>query len=308
MLDRRLTLVLGIALVVATVSGFGVLHLLQAAQAEARPTMATMLVARAALPEGHRIVAEDLEPREVPSAALPSDAVASPEAVLGRITRVAIYAGEAIVPGRLAPEGAAAGLAVRIAAGKRAMAVRLDEESGQAGLVQPDSRVDVLVTVGDSYGGPPVSRVIMHNMRVLAVGAESAAESPVAAIASTITLEVTPAQAERLAVAANQGRLQVMLRGFGDPDTARTAGASLGDMLPEVARAIASARAASVAGAAAVASSPARVPAATSFAGASIGGETPAIAIPDSTVVRVYRGAERTDQRFARRDSTKVRP
>lgn len=304
MLDRRLSLVLGIAVVVATVSGFTVLHLLQAAQAEARPAMAMLLVARTNVPEGHRLTTDDVELREVPAASVPNDAFSAPDAIIGRITRVAVFAGEAIVSGRLAPDGASAGLAVRIGAGKRAMAVKLDDESGQAGLIQPDSRVDVLVTVGDAYGGPPVSRVIMQNMRVLAVGAPQSSESPVAAIASTVTLEVTPSQAERLAVAANQGRLQLMLRGFGESDSTRTSGASLGDMLPEVAAAIAAARSAQAPPVMITPSAPAMTTSTTN-APTAAAADAPAIAVPDSNVVRVYRGDKATEQRFARKDSTK---
>lgn len=304
MLDRRLSLVLGIAVVVATVSGFTVLHLLQAAQAEARPAMAMLLVARTTVPEGHRLTADDVELREVPAASVPNDAFSAPDAVIGRVTRVAVFAGEAMVSGRLAPDGVAAGLAVRIGAGKRAMAVKLDDESGQAGLIQPDSRVDVLVTVGDAYGGPPVSRVIMQNMRVLAVGAPQASDTPVAAIASTVTLEVTPTQAERLAVAANQGRLQLMLRGFGEREVTQTNGASLGDMLPEVAAAMAAARSAQAPAVMITPSAPS-TDAAVSSAPATASGDAPAIAVPDSNVVRVYRGDKATEQRFARKDSTK---
>jgi pilus assembly protein CpaB len=315
MLDRRLSLVLGIAIVVAIVSGFSVLHLLQAAQAEARPSMATLLVARVPLPEGHHITLDDLLVREVPTSAVPTDAFRSADAAVGRVTRVAVFPGEAILPGRLAPDGATGGLSVRIAPGKRAMAVRLDEETGQAGLLETDSRVDVLVTVGDTYGGPPVSRVIMQNMRVLAVGSASAAatDAPVSAIATTVTLEVTPTEAERLAVATSQGRLQLMLRGFGDPEPGTTTGASLADMLPEVAVAMARARASAVAQGTAPAAlrSGAGEPA-VSLAGSTALTNTPsassAASSTDSTVVRVYRGDQRTEQRFARRDSTGATP
>jgi pilus assembly protein CpaB len=189
------------------------------------------------------------------------------------------------------------------------MAVRIDDVAGLAGLVQPDSRVDVLVTVGDGADAPPHSRVIMHNMRVLSVGAETERASglprddePVtqaAALASTATLEVTPAEAERLALATNQGRIQLVLRGFGDPETVATPGASIGDMLPEFAAAVARQRAASrQAFAAPVAAPQVAAPV------------TATLAAPrrDSAVVRVFRGDQSTEQRFARRDTTGSNP
>lgn len=308
MLDRRLTIVLGVAFVVAVGSGFAVLQLLQAAQAEASPRTITVLVASASFPEGHRLGADDVESRDMPASAIPADVFTSVDSIVGRVTRVPVFRGETMVLGRLAPSGSGAGLEVRITPGKRAMAVRIDDVAGLAGLVQPDSRVDVLVTVGDGMDAPPHSRVIMHNMRVLSVGAETERASatrndgaPVAqaaALASTATLEVTPSEAEQLALATNQGRIQLVLRGFGDPETVVTSGASIGDMLPEFAAALKAQRAASMP------SYPRPTPPAMPSTNATSVAATSAAPRIDSTVVRVFRGDQSTEQRFARRDST----
>lgn len=298
-------MVLGVALVVAIGSGFAVLQLLQAAEADARPSTITVLVASASFPEGHRLSANDVEPREMPVAAVPAEAFTSVDSVVGRVTRVPVFRGETMVLGRLAPSGSGAGLEVRITPGKRAMAVRIDDVAGLAGLVQPDSRVDVLVTVGDGMDAPPHSRVIMHNMRVLSVGAETerASATPsdgapiaqAAALASTATLEVTPSEAEQLALATNQGRIQLVLRGFGDPEMVETTGASIGDMLPEFAAALEAQRATSLS------SYAPPVPPTVSAAPVAAVSAAPR---KDSTVVRVFRGDQTTEQRFARRDTT----
>lgn len=308
MLDRRLALVLGVALVVAGGSGVAVLKLLQGAQADARTTTVPVLVATADFPEGHRLAAADVELRDMPISAVPADVFTSIDSVVGRVTRVPVFRGETMVLGRVAPAGAGTGLEVRIAPGKRAMAVRIDDVAGLAGLVQPDSRVDVVVTVGDGMDTPAHARVIMHNMRVLSVGAETerASDAPrdgepvmqAAALASTATLEVTPAEAERLALATNQGRIQLVLRGFGDPETVTTTGASMGDMLPEFAKAARSQRRASASSyAPPVAAAPRVEPVAATTAAA--------ITAPrrDSAMVRVFRGDQTSEQRFARRDS-----
>lgn len=311
MLDRRLAIVLGVALVVAIGSGFTVLQLLQAAQADTRPSTITVLVASASFPEGHRLRAGDVEPREMPTAAIPADVFTSVDSIVGRVTRVPVFRGETMVLGRLAPSGSGSGLEVRITPGKRAMAVRIDDVAGLAGLIQPDSRVDVVVTVGDGVDAPPHSRVIMHNMRVLSVGAETerAAATPsdgapiaqAAALASTATLEVTPSEAEQLALATNQGRIQLVLRGFGDPETVATSGASIGDMLPEFAAALKAQRAATMPTYA--------MPTMPTMPTLPNLSTTPVATIraaprPDSTVVRVFRGDQATEQRFARPDST----
>jgi pilus assembly protein CpaB len=77
--------------------------------------------------------------------------------------------------------------------------------------------------------------LFMSNMRVLSVGTESnrtADNRPIAA--TTVTLEVTPVEAERLAIAQGEGRIQLVLRGYGDPDSIKTEGAKSADVLAQL--------------------------------------------------------------------------
>ena len=152
---------------------------------------------------------------------------------MGRVTRVAVFKGEAMVPGRLAPEGTGPGLEVKISPGKRAKAIRINDVSGVSGLIQPNSRVDVLVTLADQRSeSGQVSKIFMENMRVLSVGPtvdRDANGQPIQA--ATAALEVTPEEAELLAIAATQGDLQLVLRGYGDPENANTDGARARDVL-----------------------------------------------------------------------------
>jgi pilus assembly protein CpaB len=105
-----------------------------------------------------------------------------------------------------------------------------------SGLIQPNSRVDVLVNIQDvREGGKQVSKLFMENMRVLSVGTRVERDAEGKAIsATTAALEVTPEEAERLAVAMNQGSIQLVLRGYGDPDSVRTKGASSADVLSQL--------------------------------------------------------------------------
>jgi pilus assembly protein CpaB len=104
------------------------------------------------------------------------------------------------------------------------MALRIDDVAGVSGLIQPNSRVDVMITVAD--GERQVSKLFMENMRVLSVGTQvQRGEDGQAISAATVALEVTPEEAERLSVAQTRGRIQLVLRGYGDPDSARTRGA-----------------------------------------------------------------------------------
>jgi pilus assembly protein CpaB len=151
------------------------------------------------------------------------------------VTRVDVFRGEVLVPGRLAPDGTGPGLQVKINPGKRAVSLRIDDVSGLNGMVQPNSRVDVLVVTREAKTQKDVAKTFMSNMRVLAVGTINQTSSdnrPIAA--TTVSLEVTPAEAERLFIAQAQGRIQLSLRGYGDPDSIRTTGANSEDVLAQL--------------------------------------------------------------------------
>jgi pilus assembly protein CpaB len=115
------------------------------------------------------------------------------------------------------------------------MAVRINDVAGISGLLQPNSRVDVLVTIRDDNSSRQVAKLFMSNMLVLSVGTEVQRDNQGKPInATTVTLAVTPDEAERLAIAMNSGTLQLVLRGYGDPDSVRTKGANSNDVLSQL--------------------------------------------------------------------------
>jgi pilus assembly protein CpaB len=80
-----------------------------------------------------------------------------------------------------------------------------------------------------------VSKLFLENMRVLSMGSRTTRDDtgdPTPA--TTATLEVTPAQAEKLAIAMRQGMIQLVLRGFDDTDSTRTKGASSSEVLAQL--------------------------------------------------------------------------
>lgn len=231
--DRRFGIVLLVAILVAAAAGFGVYSMLQQAQNSARVPTARVVVAAKDLQEGHLLTKEDARVTAMPRAVVPLGSYSDVDSVVGRVTKMSVFTGEALVPGRLAPVGSGAGLEVKILPGKRAMAVKIDEVAGLSGLIQPNSRVDVLVTVRDEQGNAPQrAKLFMSNMRVLSVGTqtERGADGRTGS-ATTAALEVTPTEAEQLAIASNQGKIQLVLRGYGDKDSTNTTGASINDMM-----------------------------------------------------------------------------
>jgi pilus assembly protein CpaB len=236
MAGRRYTFVFYVAVGIAALATFGVYRVLENTKASSRIATRSVVVAAKELPEGTAIDRSALSVREWPVATVPAGAYASPDSLIGRVMRVPIFVGEPFVPGRLAPSGTGPGLEVKITPGKRAMALRINDVAGVSGLIQPNSRVDVLVNISDvNDGGKQVSKLFMENMRVLSVGTRVERDAEGKAIsATTAALEVTPEEAERLAVAMNQGSIQLVLRGYGDPDSVRTKGASSSDVLSQL--------------------------------------------------------------------------
>lgn len=307
MAERRYSLVFYAALVVAVAATYGVWVMLQRTRASNRLATAPVVVAMADMPEGATIDRATVTTNEWPVPTIPAGAFSSVDSVTGRVTRVPIFKGEPIVPGRLAPTGTGPGLEVKITPGKRAMALRINDVAGISGFIQPNSRVDVMVTIANSASAThqQVAKLFMENMRVLSVGTEvhrGADGKPINA--TTATLEVTPDEAERLAVAGSQGSIQLVLRGYGDPDSIETRGATSNDVLSQM-------RGALPETVRVAARRPAREPKRATVPEpppAPVVVARPPVRPPDSLVVKVYRGANVSQQKFERADSTKRTP
>ena len=162
-----------------------------------------------------------------------------PEELEGRVTAISLTAGEPVLESKLAPKGVIPGLTALLPQEKRAMTVKVDEASGVAGFLNPDNRVDVVVTVdkGD-FNKDPISKLVLQNLRVLGTGQrieKTLGEKP--QVVPTVTLEVTPLEGERLALAVREGMISLVLRNQQDMHTVQTMGVRtstlLGKAIPE---------------------------------------------------------------------------
>ena len=180
------------------------------------PTV-SVVVATKDVPEGVILDRLAVAVAQWPAGTQPAGAYASVDSVVGRVSRVPVYNGEAIVPGRLLPGGRRGGSLVQITPGMRAYGIRVNDFASLAGIVQPNSRVDIMVVVNDPEASKQVARLFMQNMRVLAIAAAPQRAPDGRPIhAAVASIEVTPEQAQKLAVVAQQGSLQLVLRGYGD--------------------------------------------------------------------------------------------
>jgi len=223
------------ALIIAAIATFGAYRYLQANSTPPPALTKQVVVAKVDIPEGAAIDRVSLAIAGWPAATVPAGAYSSLDSVVGRVTRVNVFTGEAIVPGRLAPAGTGPVLELTIPPGMRAMAIRVSDVSSMSGLIQPNSRVDVMVTIADPTTGKQQSKLFMENMRVLSVGTEIQRDAQGKPNAAPIaTLAVTPEQAEVLAIAMNTGSIQLVLRGYGDPSGISTSGANSADVLAQL--------------------------------------------------------------------------
>jgi pilus assembly protein CpaB len=199
--------------------------------------VAKIAVAAVDLPLAAKIGDKDVQMVDWPKEHLPPGAVLEPKELVGRILISRVLAGQPILPAMLAAKNAGNGLAALIPPNMRAIAVRVDDVVGVAGFIHPDDRVDVLVTLRPNRpGAETTSKVFMQNVKVLAVGqeVETADRSRLHATAATVaTLLVSPTDAERLTLAASEGRLILTLRSWTDSQPVDTDGAQPSGLLGE---------------------------------------------------------------------------
>ena len=161
-------------------------------------------------------------------------------AVLGAVTRRAFDMDEPITwDGLLAP-GHPGFISAVLAPGMLGVTVEVDRATTAANIIYPGDRVDVIMVAGGAEGGGPASRTIVRRARVLAVGSTVLSLGRYGRINLTVggdvepvpppvdanyTLEVSPADAERIAVATSAGRLTLAMRALGARDGEAPSGA-----------------------------------------------------------------------------------
>jgi pilus assembly protein CpaB len=187
-----------------------------------------VMVADTDIPVGSVIEQSQVRLAAWPADLEPEGAIRNPEHVVGRVARVSLEKNQPIVDSKLINQGAGL-LPLLINEGMRAMSVKVDQVTGVSGFITPNSRVDVLVsgtTDPDGEQEDQRSKLILQNVRVLATGKviEQEDEKPVEV--PTVTLLVSPEDAEKLTLASRQDIIRLALRSYADNDTVKTAGIS----------------------------------------------------------------------------------
>jgi pilus assembly protein CpaB len=200
-------------------------------------TQTRLVIARTAIPIGAAIGPEHIQIVDYPIKLKPEGAIPKADEVVGRVAYVNIPAKLPILNSQLAGLGAQPGLPGVTTEGMRSVSVRVDESSGVAGFITPGSYVDVIAIMTPQLeGAKQVSKVILQRVKALAGGQQMQSKADgKAALVNTVTLEVTPAQAEKLKLAEAEGRLQLSIRNATDQIIERTPGATRRDVLDDIA-------------------------------------------------------------------------
>ena len=160
---------------------------------------------------------------------LPQGCSSDPASLVGRVLVYPVKANEPIFESRLAPTNIqTGGVAAVISPKKRAVAVKVDQVIGVSGFIHSGNRVDVLVTISpDKSNSNPVTKIVLENVLVLAAGPEVERKGKDPTPVNVITLEVGPDEAQKLALAATEGKLQLALRNFNDTEDVQTKGTTI---------------------------------------------------------------------------------
>ncbi len=188
---------------------------------------------------GSRINPQMLTSVDWPSGSVPTGTFSDVQDLQDRVVKVGVLRGEAVLEGKLAPVGTQGGLSAVIAAGKRAMTVRVNEVVGVAGFALPGNYVDVMVNAqqdkdkGKNEEGRQISKTVLEHVLVLAVAQEAGRDDTKPRVVSAVTLELSPEDSEKLDLARNVGTLSLVLRNQIDKATVATAGITKSELFGE---------------------------------------------------------------------------
>ncbi|WP_295450282.1 Flp pilus assembly protein CpaB [uncultured Thiodictyon sp.] len=194
-----------------------------AASAEAAGAELVGVVAAAVdIPFGTKIDAAAVKMVQLPRAAVPPTAIRDLQTVVGRVAAVALVTGEVILQGRVVGLVGDSALGSVLQEGKRAFTIQPNNLVGIAGFVVPGNRVDLMGNQRRSDGGAEF-RTFLRNLKVLQVDPPPSPDQKGTVVVRSLTLEVGPAEAEKIVAASQAGPVQVMLRNPLEVDIPETA-------------------------------------------------------------------------------------
>lgn len=224
-----------IAILAGAVATFGAFKILEKKKNDLKePVQATksVVVAAADLGIGSSIDYNKVVIKQWPVDLVPRGSFDRVDRVLERVLKAEVYAGEAILVNKLAPEGSMGGFSSLIPNGMRAMTVAVNVVSGVSGFILPKTRVDVLVTASPTHSKEEsTTKIILENVEVMAIDQTVDKRNSDPMTVKSVTLLVNPVQAGKLALAMNEGTLQLALRNSSDENSIKNDGIGLKELM-----------------------------------------------------------------------------
>lgn len=200
----------------------------------ARPAiaMAPAVVAAAPIGFGEKLTPDKLKLVDVPARQLPKGHFARIDPLIlgqGRTAMRPITANEIVIEAALVAGTTRLSTAPLLTPGMRALALQVDQTAGVSGLVFPGDRVDVLMTRQPDEA-MPYAELLAQNLRVLAVGSDMNVGREKPKLEKTVTLEVSPLQAQKLTLAMANGTISLALRQFSNDARVRLNSLQVSDL------------------------------------------------------------------------------
>jgi pilus assembly protein CpaB len=233
---RRFVLVLILASVVGLLASVLVYRVLSEVAAAARPDRSMIVVAAVNMQMADTIGKENVKLVPWPNASIPAGAIRSVADAENRVVRTSIFAGEPLLEVKLAPQLSGKGglMPMLVPEGQRGITFKVDDATRESGFVLPNSRVDVLVSMPKTSGSPErISKVILQDVAVLAAGQTVELRDNKPVTVTTVTVALSPMQAERLALAQSEGKLTLAMRNLRDNQIVETRGVTAASLLAE---------------------------------------------------------------------------
>ncbi len=173
---------------------------------------------------GEHIAAEDVRPVQFPVDAIPEGAFRDMDSLFPgnapdfRTATRTVEKDEVIIAAKVSDPGKDVGITSRLKPGMRAFAIKVDVSSGVSGFLRPGDNVDIFWT-GEALG-QQITKLIETRVNLIAIDQSADEDVNTAAVARTVTVQVTPNQVAALAQAQSSGRLSLALVGVTDDSVA----------------------------------------------------------------------------------------
>ena len=209
---KRIWIITAVLALITTALVYLYLGQVEAASQENKIEMSEVVVAISEIPAHVKVTEEMLEIKEIPSEAVHADTYTDIADVVGGTTTTELIAGEQVLTDRIVSDVGDSELSYRIPENMRAITVPSSEVNGVGGYIVSGDKLDILVSYVPSEG-VQVVYTQLQNIEVLETGANIAATAETeAGVPTSLTLLVTPAQAEVIAYANLSGSFHFTLR------------------------------------------------------------------------------------------------